>query len=335
MTHASPDRPMRIAVVGAGAIGGWLAARLSGSGQAVSVLARGKTLEAIGQTGIRLIEHGKTRTVRPFVSDKPSELGPQDLIIVAVKSPALADIAPLVAQMFDAETCVLPAVNGVPWWFTEGLGEPLEGQPIRSVDPHGSIAKHIPPSRVIGCAVHASSSTRGPGQIDHNTGNRLIIGEPIGTDTARLQKVASLLRNAHFDVSISNRIQQDVWYKLWGNMTMNPISALTGATADKILDDDLLHSLILKIMAEAAEIGRRIGCPIAESGEDRMKVTRKLGAFKTSMLQDVEAGRPLEIDALLAAPREIAVKVGVETPYMDALLGLTRLFATHRNSTRL
>ena len=161
-------------------------------------------------------------------------------------------------------------------------------------------------------------------------GQGLIIGEPSGAMTRRLAGIASVLDGAGFDVTASERIQYDIWYKLWGNMTMNPVSALTGATADRILDDPLVKAFVLQVMAEAAEVGARIGTPIAESGEDRCLVTRKLGAFRTSMLQDAEAGRPMEIDALLAAPREIAQMVGVATPGMDALLGLTRLYAQTR-----
>jgi 2-dehydropantoate 2-reductase len=225
-------------------------------------------------------------------------------------------------------------MNGVPWWFAEGLGGPLAGQPLHAVDPDGEIGRHIPPSRVIGCVVHASCATSEPGHIVHRGGNGLIIGEPNGADTARLKAVTEALQAAKFDVTVSKRIQQDIWYKLWGNMTMNPISALTGALADKILDDELVSAFILEVMAEASEIGRRIGCPILENGKDRMKVTRRLGAFKTSMLQDAEAGRPLELDVLLAAPREIAARVGVKTPYLDALHGLARLFAKNRSEEK-
>jgi 2-dehydropantoate 2-reductase len=321
---------MRIAIIGAGAIGGWLATRLAEAGQTVSVLARGKTLDAIRRNGLQLTSGGETHMAKVAASDNVSDLGPQDLVIIAVKGPALASVAPSVAAMLGPETAVLPAMNGVPWWFAEGLEGPLAGQPLHSIDPDGAIAKHIPPARVIGCVVHASCSTAEPAHVIHRNGNGLIIGEPDGADTTRLKEVADVLRGAKFDVTVSQRIQQDIWYKLWGNMTMNPISALTGALADKILDDALVSAFILQIMAEASDVGRRIGCPIAESGEDRMNVTRKLGAFKTSMLQDVEAGRPLELNALLAAPREIAAKIGVKTPYMDALHGLARVFAATR-----
>ena len=321
---------MRIAIIGAGAIGGWLGAQLAQSGHAVSVLARGVTLEAIHQRGLRLTGNGETKIVHVPASDAAADLGPQDLVIVAVKGPALAGVAPAIAAMLGPETNVLPAMNGVLWWFAQGLGGPLAGQPLHSADPGGAIARCIPVSRVIGCVVHASASTAEPGHIVHKGGNGLIIGEPDGTRTSRLEAIADALLSAKFAVTISKRIQQDIWYKLWGNMTMNPISALTGALADRILADGLVSTFILEVMAEAAEVGRRIGCPIEESGEDRMKITRKLGAFKTSMLQDVEAGRPLEIDALLAVPREIAARVGVKTPCMDALHGLVRVFAANR-----
>jgi len=218
----------------------------------------------------------------------------------------------------------------VQWWFTEGLEGPLSGEPLDAVDPDGRIADLIPPSRVVGCVVHASCSLDAPGHAIHTNGNRLIIGEPNGETTPRLTRIRDALSAAGFGAELSGRIHKDVWYKLWGNMTMNPISALTGALTDGILDDELVKAFALSVMAEASEIGRRIGCPITESGEDRMKVTRRLGGIKTSMLQDVEAGRPLEIDALLGAPRELAAKTGVATPNMDALHGLARLFAANR-----
>ena len=321
---------MRIAIVGAGAIGGWLGVRLARSGHDVSVLARGETLAAIKRDGLVLTSGEKTFAARVTASNSGHDLGAQNLVVVAVKGPALGAAAPLVAAMLGPETVVLPAMNGVPWWFTTGLPGPIAEAPLATIDPEGAIARAIPSAHIIGCVVHASSSVSAPGHIAHKMGNGLIVGEPSGAMTERLSRIGGALKDAGFDVSQSQRIQQDIWYKLWGNMTMNPISALTGATADRILDDPLVASFTLAVMAEAAEIGRRIGCPISESGEDRMKVTRKLGAFKTSMLQDAEAGRPLEIDQLVAAPHEIAKLVGVPTPNLDTLLGLVRLYARTR-----
>jgi 2-dehydropantoate 2-reductase len=323
---------MRIAIVGAGAIGGWLAVRLAASGQTVCAFARGRTLEAIRRDGIALTANGETQRAKVQASDQAKDLGAQDLVIVAVKGHALGDVAPAVASMLHDDAIVLPAVNGVPWWFTTAMRGPLSGVVLNSVDPGGRIAAAIPVTRVIGCVVHASCSTTGPGQILHGTGNRLIVGEPGAAKSPRLARVGEVLSGAGFEVDVSDHIHRDVWFKLWGNMTMNPISALTRALTSQILDDELVRNFALSVMAEASEIGRRIGCPISESGEDRMKVTHRLGGIKTSMLQDAEAGRPLEIDALLAAPREIAAQVGVATPNMDALHGLVRLYSTARLS---
>lgn len=321
---------MRIAIVGAGAIGTWLGVRLANAGQQVSVLARGETLAAVRQQGLRLVIGGKTQVATVAASDRASELGQQDLVVLAVKGQALASVAASAAALLGKDTAIYSAMNGVPWWFFHGL--PVAGAPtsLSSVDPDGRVSQFMPPARVLGGVVHASCSVQTPGCAVHKSGNGLIIGEPAGGASARLDAVVAALRSADFDVTVSPQIQKDIWYKLWGNMTMNPISALTSATSDFILDDALVSGFILRVMMEAAEIGARIGCPIAESGEDRMAVTRKLGAFKTSMLQDAEAGRSLEIDALVAAPREIGKMFGVATPNMDALHGLIRLFAKGR-----
>jgi 2-dehydropantoate 2-reductase len=319
---------MRIAIVGAGAIGAWLGVRLAGAEHAISVLARGRTLDAIRRDGLALTANGETVRCKVVASDDAKALGGQDLVVIAVKGPALPAVAPAVAQLCHADTAVLPAMNGVCWWFTEGLEGPLAGTRLAAADPDGRIAEAIPPARVIGCVVHSSCSLEGPGHAVLTGGNRLIIGEPKGHESARLAQLRDALGG--IQVETSARIHRDVWYKLWGNMTMNPISALTGALTDGIVGDPLVTNFVLAVMAEAKEIGARIGCPITESGEDRLKLTRRLGGIKTSMLQDVEAGRPLEIDALLAAPREIAARVGVSTPNIDALYGLVRLFAARR-----
>jgi 2-dehydropantoate 2-reductase len=225
---------------------------------------------------------------------------------------------------------VLVAMNGVPWWFFDGMPGPLAGTRLQTLDPDGAIAAAIPATGVLGCVVHAACTTPEPGLVRHVMGNGLIIGEPAGSTSPRVAALAQALAAAGFDARVSERIQQDIWYKLWGNMTMNPISALTGATADRILDDELVNRYCLAVMDEAAAIGARIGCPIAQSGAERIAVTRKLGAFRTSMLQDADAGRPLEIDALLTVVREIADRANVPTPHLDGLLGLTRVFARGR-----
>jgi 2-dehydropantoate 2-reductase len=320
---------MKIAIVGAGAIGGWLGVRLAQAGEDVSAFAHGQTLAAIERDGLKLTQDGETVSVAVKASNNAAELGKQDLIIIAVKGPSLAAVAPAVAAMLGTDTVVLPAMNGVPWWFCHGLKGDAADMPLRSVDPGGAIAAAIPSKHVIGCVVHASASIAAPGHSSHTAGNRLIIGELSGESSARLSSLADVLRKAGMAPEESPHIRQAIWYKLWGNMTMNPISALTRATTDRILADPLVASFALSVMSEAKEIGARVGCAIAESGEDRMNVTRKLGAIKTSMLQDVEAHRALEIDALLAAPREIAGKIGVATPNMNALHGLVRLMAAN------
>jgi 2-dehydropantoate 2-reductase len=320
----------RICLVGAGAVGVVLGARLAAGGYPTSALARGATLAALRAHGWRLRHGDDELTVSATASDDPTELGEQDIVIVAVKAPALPALAPTLGPLLGRETVVVPAVNGVPWWFFDGLGGPLDGLRLRSVDPDGSLAATIPTSRVLGCVLHLSASVIEPGHALLRAGNELILGEPAGGSSPRLDAVAAALRHAGFAVTTSLRVQADVWYKLWGNMTMNPISVLTGATADRILDDELVEAFVRAVMAEAAQIGDRIGCPIAQTPRDRNAVTRRLGAIRTSMLQDAEAGRPLELDAMVTVVREIGTTVGVATPYLDGLLGLTRLAARSR-----
>jgi len=318
---------MRIGIVGAGAIGGWLGVRLARRRHEVSVLARGQTLDALKERGWRLDIDGETLSARVTASDDAADLGMQDVVLITVKGPALPALAPLIVPMIGPTTLVVPMMNGVPWWFHQGGGGELPPTQLRSVDPDGAIAAALPYGQIIGNVVHAAAGVQAPGHVVHKAGNRLIFGEPSGRLTTRLDQLCTAFEDAGFVTERSERIRYDIWYKLWGNMTMNPISAMTGATCDKILDDPLVAGLVLQVMAEAQMIGARIGCAITERGVDRNAVTRQLGAFKTSMLQDVEAGRPLEIDQLLSAPREIAGKLGIETPMLDALTALTRLFA--------
>jgi 2-dehydropantoate 2-reductase len=219
----------------------------------------------------------------------------------------------------------MPAMNGVPWWFVANIPA-LAGEPLQSIDPGGEISRAIPLHHVIGCVVHLAATTTHPGVVRHVMGNRLIIGEPAAGRSDRVARIAELLVDAGFEVVQSDDIRRDIWYKLWGNMTMNPVSAITGATADRVLADPLVREFNSAVMREAAAIGARIGCPIEETPEDRHQVTAKLGAFKTSMLQDVEAGRPIELDALLGAVVELGQRVGVPAPCTQALFGLARLF---------
>jgi 2-dehydropantoate 2-reductase len=321
---------MKTCIVGAGAIGVFMGARLAASGVEVAALARGATAKALRQHGWRLEAGGVVTRAPARVAESASELGVQELVIIAVKGPALAGVAATIAPLLGPSTIVVTAMNGVPWWFFQGFRGEHEGLQLASVDPGGHIAAAIPAAQVLGCVVHAACSTPEPGMTRNAVGKRLILGEPAGGRSSRLERVGALLSNAGFEVELSECIQRDIWYKLWGNMTMNPVTALTGATADRVLDDALVDEFCLTVMGEAQVIGARIGCAIAETPQQRHVVTRKLGAFKTSMLQDVEAGRPVEIDVLLSAPREIGVAIGIPTPYLDALLGLARLQAQTR-----
>jgi len=308
----------RVGIIGAGAIGGWIGARLALAGHHVSILAHGETREAIRRDGLILSEQETSQTAQVAVSDNAATLGLQDMLVIAVKAPSLADAAEAARGMIGPETRIVPMLNGVPWWF-------VAGEPLRSVDPGGRIAAALPQAQVVGCVVHAACRRVSANHIAVQHADKLILGEPGGELSDRAAELAKLLENAGIHVEPSDNIRRAIWYKLWGNMTINPISALTRATADRILASDALKPFILAAMAEAAAVGAAIGCPIEESGEDRMAVTARLGAFKTSMLQDIEAGRRLELEALLGAPREIGARVGVATPNIDTLYSLTKL----------
>lgn len=321
---------MRITIVGLGAVGGLLAARLAAAGETVSALARGRTLEVVEREGLCLRDHRAAaceQRVRLNVHSTAAALGEQDLVIVSLKAMALAEVAPTLVPLIGRDTVVVPAMNGVPWWFFHGLDAALAARRWSSIDADGAIARALPPEHVVGCVVHFACSAPQPGVVQHVGGERLIFGEPDGTTSARIDAVAALFARAGFDVEVSQRIQHDVWFKLLGNMTINPISAITGATTDRILDDPLVRDFVSATMREVAAVGARIGLPIGTTPEERHQVTRRLGAFRTSMLQDVDAGRPVELDALVASVVELARAVDVATPNIDALLGLARLHA--------
>jgi 2-dehydropantoate 2-reductase len=314
-------------VLGAGAIGGFIGTRLAAAGVETSALARGATLAALRAHGWRVESGDRLITATVRASADPAEIGQQDLVILAVKAHSMPSVAAVIGPLLGPQTMLLTAMNGVPWWFFDGFGGPCRGRHLDSVDPGGAIAAAIGVRHVIGGVVHVSCSAPEPGVIRHHHGTGLIVGEPDHSESARVRALAGVLEAGGFEVSVSARIHADVWYKLWGNMTVNPVSVLTGVTADLIVGDDLVRAFCETAMREAQEIGARIGCPIAESPGDRNKLTRKLGAVRTSMLQDAVAGRPLELDALVGAVREIGAAVGVPSPATDALHGLTRLYA--------
>ena len=322
---------MKACIYGAGAIGGWLGMALAQAGHPVSLVARGATLAALQADGLRLRRpDGTVAQVAVTAAADPAALGVQDLVVVAVKAPGLPDVARAMAPLIGPDTIVLTAMNGVPWWFLDGFGGAAQGHALESVDAGGVIASAIPTPHVVGSVVHTSCSLEAPGFVKQHFGNRLIVGEPGGHRSARLQALADTLQRGGIEVEVSDCIQKDIWFKLWGNLTMNPISALTGATTDRILDDELVRGFVSHVMLEAKAIGDQLGLPIDQQPEDRHTVTRKLGAFKTSMLQDVEANKPMEIDALVGAVRELGQITAVPTPHTDALLGLVRLMAHTR-----
>lgn len=320
---------MKVCIIGAGAIGGWIGTRLATADIEVSAIARGATKAALIEQGWRLqTAAGLIQAPVAGVSERAQDLGVHDLVVIAVKGPALASVAAGLKPLLGDQTVVLPAMNGVPWWFCRGL--PGFEEPLQSVDAGGLIDHAIPYDRVLGCVVHASTATTEPGLVMHKGGNGLIVGEAAGGQSERATRVVELLKRGGFDVTHSGNVRHDIWYKLWGNLTMNPVSALTGATIDRILADVLVRTFCSEAMNEANAIGSRIGCAIDEAPEARHAITAKLGAFKTSMLQDVEAGRPLELDAIVSVVHEIGGRLGIPMPNIGALLGLSRLMARGR-----
>jgi 2-dehydropantoate 2-reductase len=329
---------MTVCVVGLGAVGSWVAARLAWAGHRVSALARPSVAAAVAQQGGLLgldREHPQGRLAAVDVHTDAQKLKPADVLFIALKGHALAADAAQLAPLIGPQTTIVPLMNGVPWWFMAAVGDT---EPLRAVDPLGAIAAAVPLPQTLGAVVHLTCSTPAPGQVRHGFGERLILGELLGEPldetkrsvSTRVNAVAELLESAGFTAERSQHIRSDIWFKLWGNMTTNPVSALTGAACDAILDDELVRAFMARGMAEAAAIGAAIGCPIEQSPEDRMAVTRQLGAFKTSMLQDAEAGKRLELDALVGAVREIGQRVNLPMPYIDAIFGLTRLMAQQK-----
>ena len=318
---------MKVCIYGAGAIGVLVGARLSATGaHQVCAVARGATLAALNEHGLRVDGFAGPISGPVTASADPGALGVQDLVVIAVKAPALADVARHIAPLLGPHTLVMPAMNGVPWWFCQGLQGAAAGLSLKSVDPDGSIAAHIPLDQVIGCVVHAATSVSEPGKAFNQMGRGLVIGEPRGGVSERVTALKAMLDAAGFETTASDMIQRDIWYKLWGNMTTNPISAITGATTDRVIGDELVRKLTGDAMLESGRIGERLGFAITQTPEERHAITRKLGAFKTSMLQDAEAGRAIELDSLVGAVRELGRHVGVETPLIDAIFGLARVF---------
>ncbi|WP_186101440.1 2-dehydropantoate 2-reductase [Burkholderia gladioli] len=321
----------KVTVVGLGAIGGLLAAALARAGWSVAALARGHTLAALRDDGLTIVdEQGAVSRTPLRATDDARSLGEQDYLVIALKAQALPALAPSLAPLVGPRTTIVAAMNGLPWWFLHGIGGALDGCSLESVDPGGAIAAVLPPAQSIGCVVHLSSATDAPGVVRRVAGNRLIVGAPDAARAAAARVLAEALVEGGFEVETPAEIRTAIWVKLWGNMNMNPLSALTGSTTAGLLDDPHTHALALSMMDEAAAVGERLGLSTGISSVERTAITRKLGAFRTSMLQDFEAGRPLEIEPILGVFPELGRALGVSTPFCDAVLGLLRQRA--RNS---
>ena len=324
---------MKICILGAGAVGGLIAAWLARSGHEVCVVARGAQLEAIRLHGLRIRSRtdGSMETARPAAESDPAKLGPQDYVIVCVKAQNLAEVAAGIGPLVGAGTSIITAMNGVPWWFFDRLKFGDGRHRLESLDPGGKLARAMPTERIVGCVVHLAASRPEPGVISHNMGRKLILGEPGGANTARTKRIAEALGAAGFEALVTPSIEKEFWVKLLGNVSFNPVSALTVTTADRLIENREIKAYMVEIMREVLAIGRAVGVDAAIDPEARIDMARALGPFKTSMLQDLEAGKSLEIDGLLAGTLEIAAKAGVRAPYTESLFGLIRARAIATN----
>jgi 2-dehydropantoate 2-reductase len=317
---------MKICIYGAGAVGGLIAGWLARAGHEVSVVARGAHLEAIRRDGLRVRSNssGAVETLSVAAESDPARLGPQDYVIVTVKAQSLGDVARNIRPLVGEGTSILTAMNGVPWWFFDRLKFGGGKHRLESLDPDQALARAMPTERIVGCVIHLAASTPEPGLINHNMGRKLILGEPGGENTARTKRIAEALDKAGFEVVISGSIEKEYWVKLLGNVSFNPVSALTLSSSDRLLASPEIRAYMVTIMREVLAIGRAVGVDADIEPEARLDMARKLGVFKTSMLQDLEAGKALEIDGLLAGTLEIAQKAGVPAPCTESLYALIR-----------
>ena len=315
---------MRIAIFGAGAIGGLLAARLARSGAEVTVIARGPHLAAMQAEGLRLVSGGETIVAHPRCVADAAEAGAQDFVIVTLKAHGLPAAAPAIAKMMGPETALVTAVNGVPYWYFHALDGPWRDRRVESVDPGGIVWETLPPARAIGCIVYPAAEVVAPGVIEHGYGDRFTLGEPDGTRSARCERLAAALQAAGFKAPIRPRIRDEIWVKLWGNMAFNPLSALTGATLDRLTGRPDLRAAARAMMLEGQAVAEAFGVRFAIDVDKRIAGAAEVGAHRTSMLQDLERGRPMEIDALLGAVVELGQLAGVASPACDLVLALVR-----------
>ncbi len=330
---------MRVCIVGAGAIGGLLGVRLALSGEHVSVLARTSTLDAIRSDGMKLIEPDGSVLVATNVaaSDDFASLGPQDLVILALKAHQIVEIAPQLAALYDESTVVLPLQNGVPWWFFQKFPGPFEGRRLQTLDPDGTLERHIPPERIVGSIAYPAAERDAPGVFRLIEGDRFPVGELDGERSPRVTAIARVLTDAGFKSRVLTDIRSHLWVKAWGNMAMNPISALTGATLAEICQFPATRSLAAQMMVESSEVAEKLGLHLRLSVEQRIEGAEKVGDHKTSMLQDVEAGRVLEIEPLIGSFIELGRLTTTDMPTTQTVYSLVSLLnsrlthsATHR-----
>jgi 2-dehydropantoate 2-reductase len=324
--EAGSVAPRTAAIVGAGAIGGWLADALDRAGWRVSLIARGATLEALRGEGLAVWRAGELRRSHPEAGSA-AQFGPQDFVFLAVKAHHLPELAPQLAPLIGPCTAVVSATNGIPWWFFQEFGGPLADTRLDSVDPTGSQVRAFPRGSALGAVVHATARVTAPARIEVVAADRLIVGEPGGAPSERVREVTGALRSGGINALASSQIRDEVWGKLWGNMNMNPLSALTRSGTARLLADADVRALCARMMGEMQQCGRLLGLDGSRSADERIEVTRRLGDFRTSMLADVEAGRPLELAPQLGAVVEIAGRLGVAAPYCRSILALARLLS--------
>ena len=313
---------MRVCIFGAGAIGGYLAALISRAGADVSIVARGKHLAAIQERGLKLLSGTETLTVELPATDRPASLGKQDIVIVTLKAHSVPAAVDGIRALLDRHTAVVSAVNGIPWWYFHGLDSPFGERHVESVDPDGAIWRGIGPQRAIGCVVYPSTEVVEPGVIRHLSDNRMILGEPRGDRSERVVALASLLLAAGLKAPVRTELRNDIWMKLWGNLAFNPLSALTHATLDVLATEPGTRAIARRMMIEGQAVGEALGARFAVDIERRIDGAAAVGAHRTSMLQDLERGRPLEIGALVGAVQELGALANVPTPTIDMIYTL-------------
>ena len=318
---------MKVCIFGAGAIGGYMGVKLAKAGADVSLVARGPHLAAMQEQGLTLIEEGETTTVPVTASDDPAALGVQDYVIVTLKAHSVPPVVSKMAPLIGPNTTIVSGVNGVPWWYFHKLEGAHEGSRLDSVDPGNVQWDGFGPDRVLGCVVYPAAEVIEPGVIKHIEGNRFSLGEPDGSKSERAQALSKILANAGLKAPVRPKLRDEIWVKLWGNLSFNPISALTHATLDVLCTDEGTRAVARNMMVEAQEIAERLGVKFPIDVDRRIAGGAAVGAHRTSMLQDLDQGRPMEIDALVASVQELGRVTGVPTPTIDTVLGLIRLRA--------